>query len=53
MTKEKKQEKTHAAYYTEGQRCVVKDTVGKSKAFVQIQVDLGNSIEVVQVEGGD
>lgn len=52
MAKEKKQEKTHAAYYTEGQRCVVKDTVGKSKAFVPIQVDLGNSIEVVQVEGG-
>jgi len=37
---------------TEGQKTVIKDVEHKSKAFVPIQIDMGNSVEVVQVDGG-
>ncbi len=37
---------------TEGQKTVIRDVEHKSKAFVPIQIDVGNSVEVVQVDGG-
>lgn len=48
---------TNNLYYAgvlaaEGQRCIIKADTHKSKSFVPVQVDLGNEIEVVQVDGG-
>lgn len=52
MAKNKKQKKEFISRWTEGQRCIIKDDTHKSKSFVPVQVDLGNEIEVVQVDGG-
>ncbi len=39
-------------HLTGGQKEVIQDKAHKSKAFVPIQIDSGNSVEVVQVDGG-
>lgn len=52
MAKYKKQELLFSTDWIEGQTCIIKDTAHKSKAFVPIRVDTGNSIQVVKVDGG-
>lgn len=48
----KKQEPTFVINLTEGQKAVIKDSEYKSKAFVPLQINAGNSVEVVQMDGG-
>lgn len=52
MAKLKEQKVEFISNWTEGQKFVIKDTEHKSKAFVPIQIDSGNTVEVVQVDGG-
>ena len=52
MAKNKEQKESFIANLTEGQKCVIDDIEHKSKAFVPVQIDAGNSVEIVQVDGG-
>ena len=50
-----KNRKPSAAFVTdlgEGQKYVIQDRGHHSKALVPIQIDAGNSVEIVQVDGG-
>ncbi|NBI61745.1 hypothetical protein D3Z38_01360 [Clostridiales bacterium] len=46
------QKQTFIVELTEGKNRVIEDREHKSKAIVPIQIDSGNSVEVVQVDGG-
>ena len=48
----RKQENSFAVNLAEGQKWVLRDEEHKSKAFVPLQIDAGNSVEVVRVDGG-
>ncbi len=50
--KAKRQKASFSTEWTEGQRVVIEDIEHKSKAFAPIQIDEGNLVEVVQVDGG-
>lgn len=52
MAKNKEQKESFITNLTEGQKCVIDDIEHKSKAFVPVQIDAGNSVEIVQVDGG-
>lgn len=52
MTKNKGQRKSFITDCTEGQKFVIDDTEHQSRALVPIQIDAGNSVEIVQVDGG-
>lgn len=52
MAKHKIQKIAFVSDWTEGQRCVIRDVDHKSRAFVPLQIDKGNQVEVVQVDGG-
>ncbi len=52
MAKSKEQKIWFSTSLTEGQRYVVRDAKHGSRALVPIQIDAGNSVEVVQVDGG-
>lgn len=52
MAKYKKQEKDPISRWIKGQKCVIRDKEHKSKAFVPLEIDSGNEVEVVQVDGG-
>lgn len=52
MAENKRAKEAFVSQLTEGQRFVIKDVEHKSKAFVPLQVDSGNDIEVVKVDGG-
>ena len=47
-----KKEMSFVTQLEEGQKGKIEDKEHKSKAFVPIQIDAGNSVEVVQVDGG-
>lgn len=52
MAKRKAKEVAYISKLAEEQRIVITDTEHKSKAFVPLQVDLGNEVEVVEIDGG-
>lgn len=52
MAKNKGQRESFITNWTEGQKFVIDDTEHQSKALVPIQIDAGNSVEIVQVDGG-
>lgn len=52
MAKNKGQKDSFSTVWLEGQKCVIQDEVHNSRALVPIQIDRGNSVEVVQVDGG-
>ncbi len=52
MAKNKGQREPFITNWVEGQKCVIDDTQHQSKALVPIQIDAGNSVEIVQVDGG-
>ena len=52
MAKNKEQRESFIVNWTEGQKYVIDDTEHQSKALVPIQIDVGNSVEIVQVDGG-
>ncbi len=52
MTDSKKQKESWIVDLAAGQDHVVRDTEHKSKAIIPVRIDAGNSVEVVQVDGG-
>lgn len=52
MAKNKEQRESFIVNWAEGQKYVIDDTEHQSKALVPIQIDMGNSVEIVQVDGG-
>ena len=52
MAKRKTEEAGFISKWAEGQRRVITDTEHKSKAFVPLQIDPGNEVEVVETDGG-
>ncbi len=52
MTKNKRQRKSFITEGTEGLKYVIDDIEHQSKALVPIQIDAGNQVEIVQVDGG-
>lgn len=52
MEKNKKQMKSFTTNLVEGQKYVINDIEHQSKALVPIQIDAGNLVEIVQVDGG-
>lgn len=53
MTRDKmRKEVSYVDFLQETQKTVIEDRAHKSKAFVPIQIDSGNSVEIVQVDGG-
>lgn len=52
MAKNKEQRETFITNRTEGQKYVIDDIEHQSKALVPIEIDAGNSVEIVQVDGG-
>lgn len=52
MVKNNEKKMSFVTHLTGGQKEVIQDKAHKSKAFVPIQIDSGNSVEVVQVDGG-
>lgn len=52
MAKNKEQRNSFITNWTEGQKYVIDDIEHQSKALVPIQIDAGNSVEIVQVDGG-
>lgn len=52
MAKNKEQGESFITKWTEGRKYVINDTEHQSKAFVPIHIDAGNSVEIVQVDGG-
>lgn len=52
MAKDKEQKDSFITVMHEGQKCVIQDKAHKSKALVPVQMDMGNSVEIVQVDGG-
>lgn len=52
MAKNKGQRESFITNWTEGQKYVIDDIEHQSKALVPIQIDIGNSVEIVQVDGG-
>ncbi len=52
MGKQKGQRGSFITEKKEGEKYKIEDTGHDSKAFVPLQIDVGNSVEVVQVDGG-
>ena len=52
MAKNKGQRESFITNWTERQKYVIDDIEHQSKALVPIQIDIGNSVEIVQVDGG-
>jgi hypothetical protein len=52
MAKRKTEEAGFISKWAEGQRRVIMDKEHKSKAFVPLQIDPGNEVEVVEIDGG-
>ena len=52
MAKRKTEEAGFISKWAEGQRIVITDTEHKRKAFVPLQIDPGNEVEVVEIDGG-
>lgn len=52
MAKRKAEETHFISKCAEGQRIVIRDMEHKSKAFVPLQIDSGNEVEVVEIDGG-
>ncbi len=52
MAINKRHKESFITNQTEGQKYVIDDIEHKSKAWVPIQIDTGNSVEIVQVDGG-
>ena len=52
MAKRKTKEADYISKLAEEQRIVITDTEHKSKAFVPLQIDPGNEVEVVEIDGG-
>ncbi len=48
MAKSKEQKESFITNWTEGQKYVIDDMEHQSKALVPIQIDTGNSVEIVQ-----
>lgn len=52
MAMNKEQKDSFITILPEGQKCVIQDEAHQSKALVPIQIDMGNSVEAVQVDSG-
>ncbi|MCI8453539.1 MAG: hypothetical protein HFE84_02855 [Lachnospiraceae bacterium] len=53
MVNEKgKKEKSFSRHLTEGEKSVLEDAEHGSKAIVPIKIDEGNTVEIIQVDGG-
>lgn len=52
MARRKAKEADYISKLTEKQRIVITDMEHKSKAFVPLQIDPGNEVEVVEIDGG-
>ena len=52
MAKKKKSSQSFIMSCSEGQKYVIDDKEHRSKAFVPVQIDAGNSVEIVQADGG-
>lgn len=52
MAKNKGQRESFITNWTEGQKYVIDDAEHQSKALIPIQIDIGNSVEIVQIDGG-
>ena len=52
MAKNKRQRKSFITEGTEGLKYVIDDIEHQSKALVPIQIDAGDQVEIVQVDGG-
>ena len=52
MAKNKGRRESFITNCTEGQKYVIDDIEHQSKALVPIQIDTGNMVEIVQVDGG-
>lgn len=52
MAKRKAEKTDFISKCAEGQRIVIRDMEHKSKAFVPLQIDFGNEVEVVEIDGG-
>ena len=50
--KQKQKEDSFICSLEEGQKMKIDDSAHGSKAFVPIQIDPGNSVEIVQIDGG-